>query len=127
LSVPDLIQAELPHKLYLPILMNGAGTGIVAPQVGPGFYLTHPISPNQLSITWRMYYYAGGQRVAMRVAEMPVAEPQPTPTPGPTPTVEPYPAPTSTPSAAEGIFSRFAAFLKDLFGVQTVLRGHRSG
>jgi hypothetical protein len=65
-----------------------------------------------------MYYAADGQRAAMRVSQKPVPAPQPTPTPGPTPTVEPYPAPASTPSAAEGIFSRFAAFLKDLFGVQ---------
>ncbi|GAP16064.1 protein containg RHS repeat-associated core domain [Longilinea arvoryzae] len=117
--VPDLVQGELPNKLYLPMILNGEGTGSVAPQVGPGFYLTHPIIPNQESITWRMYYYAGAQRVAMRVAEMPIAEPQPTPTPGPTPTVEPYPAPTQS-AHQENIFTRFVAFLKDLFEAQPV-------
>lgn len=55
---------------------------------------------------------------AMRVSQKPVPAPQPTPTPGPTP--DPYPTPTSTPSAYEGIFSRFVAFLNDLFEVQPV-------
>jgi len=82
--------------------------------VGPGFYLTHPILPNQETITWHMYYYAGGARVAMRVAEMPVSQPQPTPTP------QPYPAPTATPTAYESISSRFVAFLNDLFEVKAV-------
>ncbi len=55
----------------------------------------------------------------MRVAEIPTAEP--TPTPGPTPTVEPYPAPTPTQSAyQENIFTRFMAFLQDLFEAQPV-------
>jgi len=86
-----------------------------APQVGPGFYLTHPITPNQSTITWRMYYYAGGTRIAMRVANMPVSQPQPTPTP------QPYPAPTPTQSTyQENIFTHFVAFLKDLFGAQPV-------
>jgi len=50
----------------------------------------------------------------MRVAEMPVSQPQPTPTP------QPYPAPTATPTAYESIFSRFVAFLNDLFEVKAV-------
>jgi len=54
----------------------------------------------------------------MRVANMPEAEPSPTP--GPTPTPQPYPAPTATPTAYEGIFSRFVAFLNDLFEVKAV-------
>lgn len=119
--VPELEQAELPNKLYLPMILNGAGTGNSAPQVGPGFYLMHPITPNQESITWRMYYYADGQpsgegkRIAMRVANMPVSQPQPTPTP------QPYPAPTPTQSAyQENIFDRFVTFLKDLFDVKAV-------
>ena len=113
--VPDLLQDELPYKLYLPVISNSSGTGGGAPQVGPGFYLTHPITPNQSTITWRMYYYAGGTRVAMRVAEMPAFEPQPTPTP------QPYPAPTPTQSAyQENILDRFVAFLKDLFDVKAV-------
>mgnify|MGYP001019048025 FL=1 len=70
---------------------------------------------NESSITWRKYYYAGGQRIAMRVAEMPVSQPQPTPTP------QPYPAPTPTQSAyKESFFNRFVTFLKDLFNVKTV-------
>jgi RHS repeat-associated protein len=80
-----------------------------------GILVTHPITPNQQSITWKVYYYAGSQRVAMRVAEMPVTQPQPTPTP------QPYPAPTPTQSAyQENFFDRFVAFLKDLFDVKAV-------
>ena len=80
-----------------------------------GILLTHPITPNQESINWRMYYYASGQRVAMWVAEMTVSLPQPTPTP------QPYPAPTPTQSTyQENIFHRFVTFLKDLFDVKTV-------
>jgi RHS repeat-associated protein len=101
--------------LFLLVTLNSSGTGGGVPQVGPGFYLTHPISPNQQSITWKVYYYAGSQRVAMRVAQMPVTQPQPTPTP------QPYPAPTPTQSAyQENIFNRFVTFLKDLFDAKTV-------
>ncbi|MEN6409302.1 MAG: SpvB/TcaC N-terminal domain-containing protein, partial [Anaerolineaceae bacterium] len=102
--VPELVNSSLPFLIYFPVIMNGEGTGTPPPPTPvEGFYCTHPINPNQQSITWRMYYYADGQRAAMRVSQKPVPAPQPTPTPGPTPTVDPYPAPTATPSPSAGI------------------------
>ena len=56
----------------------------------------------------------------MCVAEKPVVEPIPAPTATAGPTPAPYPAPTGTPAAHEGLFSRFVAFLNELFGARLV-------
>lgn len=57
--------------------------------------------------TWTPSLHARGAKAAL--------------TPTPTPIPDPYPAPTATPSASsEGIFTRFVAFLNDLFEVQPV-------
>ena len=56
----------------------------------------------------------------MCVAEKPVVEPIPAPTATAGPTPAPYPAPTGTPAAYEGLFSRFVAFLNELFGARLV-------
>jgi RHS repeat-associated protein len=78
ITVPPLINYDLCHndrcyKNYFPLILGPDGSaepliGMTEGNFGTTLYHTHPVPPGQGSISWRLYYYAEGSRIGMRVS-----------------------------------------------------------